>query len=319
MADPAWRHLTLPPDLAGQRLDQALAAELPEFSRGRLQTWIKAGRVLVNGGPCRTRDRVWGGEQVQVEPDPEVPPGECEPQPVPLDILFEDQDLLIIHKPAGLVVHPAAGNWDGTLQNGLLYHDPNLGRIPRAGIVHRLDKDTSGLLMVARSLRAHTSLVAQLQARQIRRQYLALVNGIPVAGGRVDLPIGRHPQERTRMAVTPGGKPAVTHYSVLENFQVHSLLQVRLETGRTHQIRVHLAQIGYPICGDPVYGGRARLPPKAPPELAAALRSFKRQALHAELLGLRHPGTGEDLEWEVPPPEDMLDLIDRLREASEYE
>jgi len=238
---------------------------------------------------------------------------DCQPQPIPLDIRYQDADLLVLYKPPGLVVHPAAGNPDGTLQNGLLYWDPDLVRLPRCGIVHRLDKDTSGLMVVARSLSAHTGLVAQLQAHSVKREYLAVVNGIPVAGATLDLPIGRHPTQRIRMAVTPGGRPAVTHFQVQERFAAHSLLAVQLETGRTHQIRVHLAHIRFPILGDPVYGGRLRLPPRPSIALAEYLQAFRRQALHARRLSLTHPVSGATLAWEAPPPADMQRLIDLLR------
>jgi 23S rRNA pseudouridine1911/1915/1917 synthase len=307
------RVIAIPTDLAGYRVDQALSRLMPEFSRSRLQSWIKARLVTLDGRFCRQRDKVTGGEHVEVLVllADQV---ECRPQPVPLTIVHEDDELLVIDKPAGLVVHPAAGNPDGTLQNGLLHHDQRLARLPRGGIVHRLDKDTSGLLVVAKTLRAHTSLVTQLQARSIRRQYLAVVSGIPVAGGTVEAPIGRHPSLRTRMAVTPSGKPAVTHYRVKERYSAHSLLDVRLETGRTHQIRVHLAYVRYPILGDPVYGGRLRLPPKASDALIRCLRGFRRQALHAMRLSLRHPATGAELGWQAPVPSDMGELIEVLRE-----
>ena len=300
-------------DLAGLRLDQALAELLPEFSRSRLQSWIKAGRVTLDGAPCQVRDKVLGGESVELLVVLEDQVG-LRPQAIAVNIVYQDPDLLVVVTPTGLVVHPAAGNRDGTLQNGLLHYDPRLARIPRCGIVHRLDKDTSGLLVVARSLRAHSSLVAQLQARSVKRQYLAVVTGLPVAGATVDAPIGRHPTQRTRMAVTPRGKPAVTHYRVRERYRAHSLLEVRLETGRTHQIRVHLAHVHYPILGDPVYGGRLRLPAGAGEALIEALRVFRRQALHAERLSICHPGSGEQMTWQAPLPQDMQGLLDILRE-----
>jgi 23S rRNA pseudouridine1911/1915/1917 synthase len=312
--DPAREAITrqIPLSLAGCRLDQALAQLLPEHSRSRIQSWIRDGRVTLDGASCRPRDRVAGGEQAEIRVVREGR-SQCRPQRMSLEILYQDADLLVVNKPAGLVVHPAAGNREGTLQNGLLHLDPTLACLPRCGIVHRLDKDTSGLMVVARSERAHTALVAQLQARSVRRQYLALVNGLPVAGGTVDAPIGRHPSQRTRMAVVPGGKPAVTRYRVEKRYRDHCLLEVRLETGRTHQIRVHLAHIRYPIVGDPVYGGRLRLPSGAAPELVDALRAFRRQALHAERLSLDHPGSGRRLQWQVPMPADMQALVDLLR------
>jgi 23S rRNA pseudouridine1911/1915/1917 synthase len=307
------RSLVVPAELAGRRLDQALAELLPEFSRSRLQAWIKRGLVTRDGVVCRSRDRVLGGERVDalLVLEDEV---EIGPQPIPLRFLHRDEDLLVIDKPPGLVVHPAAGNRDGTLQNGLLYFDSRLARIPRCGIVHRLDKDTSGLLVVARSLRAHSALVAQLQSRTMKREYLAVVTGVPVGGAKVDAPIGRHPTQRTRMAVVPTGKPAVTHFRVAERFRGHSLLQVRLETGRTHQIRVHLAYVRYPILGDPVYGGRLRVPAGATDTLAQTLRGFRRQALHAVRLSLEHPVSGAAMTWESPLPSDLARLLVVLRE-----
>ncbi len=307
--------LEIPADLGGSRLDQALARLLPDFSRSRLQEWIRRGLVSLDGGNCRPKDKVLGGELVEVLAVLE-PREQCRPQPIGLNLVYQDADLLVIDKPPGLVVHPAAGNPDGTLQNGLLYFDPSLAQLPRSGIVHRLDKDTSGLLVVARSLRAHTSLVQQLQSRSMKREYLAVVYGVPVAGATVDAPIGRHPTQRVRMAVVAGGKPAVTHYRVRERFRDHALLDVRLESGRTHQIRVHLAHVHFPILGDPVYAGRPRLPAGASPVLADCLRGFRRQALHATRLSLRHPGSGEPMSWEAPPPADMAQLIDTLRRES---
>ncbi len=300
------------PEQAGLRLDQALAQLFPDYSRSCLQQWVREGRVTLDGRACRPRDKVFGGERVEIRARMEDRI-ECNPQAIPLEILFEDECLLVIDKPAGLVVHPAAGNPDGTLQNALLHHDPGLVRQPRAGIVHRLDKDTSGLLVVARTPAAHKSLVEQLQAREVRREYRALVQGVMVAGGTVEAPIGRHPVQRVRMAVVPGGKPAVTHYRVLERFRHHSYLRVNLETGRTHQIRVHLAHIRHPLVGDPAYGGRLRLPAGAPDELRELLRGFRRQALHALRLGLKHPASGEWLEWEAPLPADMARLLEALR------
>jgi 23S rRNA pseudouridine1911/1915/1917 synthase len=298
------------------RLDRALADLLPAYSRCRLQQWLKTGQLRVDGHVRRPRDPVVGGETVSGELalETETP---AVPQAIPLDIRYEDSDVLVLNKPAGLVAHPAAGNRDGTLVNALLHHAPELAALPRAGLVHRLDKDTTGLLVVARSLRAHTALVEQLQARRIEREYLAVVNGVPVAGGAVDAPVGRHPVDRQRMAVTPGGKPAVTHYRVLRRFRAHALLRVRLETGRTHQIRVHLAHLRFPLLGDPVYGGRARLPPQASPRCIVAIRNFRRQALHAERLALTHPVTGERLEWRAEIPADLAELLAVLREDAE--
>jgi len=276
-----------------------------------LQQWLKTGQLRVNGCVWRPRDAVAGGETVSGDLVLEAETTAAA-QDIPLDIRHEDADLLIVNKPAGLVAHPAAGNRDGTLVNALLHHAPELEALPRAGLVHRLDKDTTGLLVVARSLRAHTALVEQLQARRIEREYVAVVNGVLVAGGTVDAPIGRHPVDRQRMAVTAGGKPAVTHYRVMRRFRVHTLSRVKLETGRTHQIRVHMAHIRFPLLGDPVYGGRLRLPPNAAPSCIAVLQNFHRQALHAERLALTHPATGEWLEWRAELPADLAELLAAL-------
>ena len=301
------------PDMDGQRLDQALAQLFPDYSRSRLQQWVKAGRVSRNGEPVRNKDKVQAGDWILLDAE-EEPVTTAVAQAIPLTIVFEDEDILVINKPAGLVVHPAAGNPDGTLQNALLHHAPALDRLPRAGIVHRLDKDTSGLLVVAKSLKAHKYLIEQLQAREIEREYRTIVQGVPIAGGSVDAPIGRHPTQRTKMAVVVNGKPAQTDYRVLERFRQHSLLAVKLHSGRTHQIRVHMAYIHFPVLGDPVYGGRLRIPAGSSPAFIDALRQFKRQALHACRLALAHPVTGDWLEWEAPMPDDMLALIDALRD-----
>jgi len=303
---------------AGMRLDQALAAIFPDYSRARLQQWIKQGLVSVDGSTAkRPKDKVIGGELVELEAlmEDQV---ECCPEPIPLEIVYEDESLLVINKPAGLVVHPAAGNPDGTMQNALLHHDETLVQLPRAGIVHRLDKETSGLLVVAKSLVAHKYLVEQLQERSIKREYRAVVTGVMTAGGSVDQPIGRHPNQRTKMAVILSGKPAVTHYRVLERFRYHTYVKVILETGRTHQIRVHMAHIRYPLVGDPVYAGRLRIPPGVTPQLEAMLRRFKRQALHARKLGLEHPKTGEWMEWTTEPPQDMQELLRVLEQDTAY-
>ncbi len=304
------------PALAGQRLDQALASLFDGFSRSRLQQWIREGRVLVDGKVLRARDRVCGGERVELEAVLE-PRGEAQPEDIPLHIVYRDEALLVVDKPASLVVHPAAGNWEGTLQNALLHFDPGLAVLPRSGIVHRLDKDTTGLLVVARTLVAHKRLVAALAARVVTREYRAIVVGVPTAGGTVEAPIGRHPTARTRMAVVQHGRPATTHYRVLERFRAYALLEVNLETGRTHQIRVHLAHIRHPIVGDPVYAGRLRLPSGATPLLVEALSGFGRQALHAHRLALAHPVTGEWMEWEAPMPPDMQALLEALRTDAE--
>jgi 23S rRNA pseudouridine1911/1915/1917 synthase len=300
--------LDLPPDLAGLRLDQALARLLPQYSRSRLQGWIDAGAVQVDGRQLRGRDKVVGGEKVRIEARVE-PEGHVTAEEIPLDVVFEDRALLVINKPAGLVVHPGAGNAAHTLQNALLAFDPKLAVVPRAGIVHRLDKDTSGLLVVARTPEVHTALVAAISEREVERHYIALCMGVMTAGGTVDEPIGRHRSQRTRMAVRSDGRAAVTHYRVMKRFRAHTLVRAELETGRTHQIRVHLSHIGYPIVGDPEYGGRRRLPAGASPELVSALEGFRRQALHAARLKLEHPVSGKEMEWEAPVPGDMAGLI----------
>lgn len=300
--------LVLPPDVAGQRLDQALARVLPQYSRARLQQWIDEARVTANGRVPRRSDRVAGGEQIEIRVV-EVPAGDWQAEAIPLRIVYEDDALLVIDKPAGLVVHPGAGNPEGTLLNALLHHTPALNTLPRAGIVHRIDKETTGLLVVAKTEPARLDLMRQLKARTLSREYLALVQGIVIAGGTVDAPIARHAQTRTRMAVSERGKPAVSHYRVEKKFRAHTLLRVKLESGRTHQIRVHMAHLKHPLVGDPVYGGRLHLPKGASDALVESLRAFRRQALHAARLGLVHPVSGEAMGWESPLPEDMRALI----------
>ncbi|HEX7338753.1 MAG TPA: 23S rRNA pseudouridine(1911/1915/1917) synthase RluD [Rhodanobacteraceae bacterium] len=307
-------HAAVPLELAGQRLDQSLARMFPDYSRSRLVAWLADGQIRVDGAVARPRARVHGGEEVVVDAvlTDEV---ELAPQAMELDIRYEDADLLVLVKPAGLVVHPGAGNPDGTLLNGLLHHDPALAQLPRAGIVHRLDKDTSGLMVVARSLPAHTALVAMLSRHDVARQYEAVVKGVLIAGDSIDEPIGRHPKDRIRQAVrdAQAGRHAVTHYRVRERFRAHSLVQCNLETGRTHQIRVHMAHIGHGLVGDPLYGGSLRLPRGASPDVVAALRGFHRQALHAERLAFVHPVSGEDMRFEAERPADMTALIETLR------
>jgi 23S rRNA pseudouridine1911/1915/1917 synthase len=298
----------------GQRLDQALASLLPAYSRSRLQAWIKEGHVRLNGKQVAPRQTVWEGDVLEVEEQLSAEALAFQAEDIPLDIVFEDESLLVINKPAGLVVHPGSGNWQGTLLNGLLHHAPALACVPRAGIVHRLDKETSGLLVVAKSLTAQTDLVRQLQARTVKREYLALVQGFPDLSGTVDAPVGRHSGNRVKMAVTPVGKPAITHFEVLESYAQHSLIRCRLETGRTHQIRVHMQFIGFPLLGDPVYNGKGLAVSE---ELRPVLREFTRQALHATQLGLVHPASGEKMEWQAEPPEDMADLIEVLQQDAE--
>jgi 23S rRNA pseudouridine1911/1915/1917 synthase len=306
------RHrLSLPAAAAGLRFDQALARALPQYSRARLKEWIESGAVQVEGRALRAKDKVLGGEQVRIEARL---PAETHSraEPLPLEVVFRDRALLVIDKPAGLVVHPGAGNLHGTLQNALLALDPRLALLPRAGLVHRLDKDTSGLLVVARTPEALTALSAALAAREVGREYLAVCTGVMTAGGTIDRPIGRHRTQRTRMAVRSDGREALTHYRVVRRYRAHTLVRVQLETGRTHQIRVHLAHAGFPLVGDPVYGGRRRLPAGCPPRLAAALGGFSRQALHAARLTLRHPVSGREMAWESPVPPDMRQLLEAL-------
>lgn len=302
--------------MAGLRLDQAAARLMTGFSRERLKEWIEEGSLLCNGRVGRPKDRVHAGDELVLDAEMEVEV-EAVAENIPLEILYEDTEILVINKPAGLVVHPGAGNPTGTLLNALLYHSPDLERLPRAGIVHRLDKDTSGLLVVAKTLSAQSSLVSQLQSKTVYREYEAVVNGVLVSGATVEAPISRHPADRLRMAVVASGKPAVTHYRVLERFRGHSHLRVILETGRTHQIRVHMTHVGHPLVGDPTYGGRPRPPRGASEALLRSLSDFSRQALHARRLSLCHPASGQEMSWSVELPEDMLQLLAVLREDAE--
>ncbi|PZO62891.1 MAG: 23S rRNA pseudouridine(1911/1915/1917) synthase RluD [Pseudoxanthomonas suwonensis] len=304
---------SVPPELAGKRVDAVLAELFPQFSRSRLAEWLKSGDALVDGRTLRPRDRLTGGERLTLAVTLEAQTA-ARPQDIPLDILHEDADVIVIDKPAGLVVHPGAGNPDGTLVNALLHHDPALAALPRAGVVHRLDKDTSGVMMIARTLPAQTALVEQLASRGVHRQYLAVVQGALVAGGTVDAAIDRHPRDRLRMAVREDGREAITHYRLLARYRAHTALQCRLETGRTHQIRVHMQHIRHPIVGDPLYGGPMKLPKGADEALAAALRGFPRQALHAQVLEFRHPLTDQPLRCEAPIPADLQQLM-RLLQA----
>lgn len=303
---------TVPADMDGQRLDQALATLYPEYSRSQIQKWIKAGHIRVDDKILKPKDRLTGGEEILIETVLEVQT-DFAAENIPLDIVYEDDDILVLNKPADLVVHPAAGNWSGTLVNALLHYKPTLEMLPRAGIVHRLDKDTTGLMVVAKTLIAHTALVEQLQARDVSREYLALVHGNVVAGSTIEANIGRHPVDRKRQAVTEGGKEAITHYRIEERFPHHTLLRVSLETGRTHQIRVHLSWKHMPIVGDQVYGGRPRVPAGASESVRQAVQQFPRQALHATRLGLHHPVSGDYLQWEIAVPADMAALLDTLR------
>lgn len=304
--------LDVPAALAGSRLDAGLARLLPQYSRTRIREWIELGYARVNGRTCRPRDRLYGGERVTLQV-PVIAESHATAQPLKLAVVHEDDALLVVDKPAGLVVHPGAGNPDHTLMNALLAFDSRLASIPRAGIVHRLDKDTSGLLVIARTLEAHTALVRDLAARTVSRDYAAVCVGLVRASGSVDAPIARDRGDRKRMAVRLGGRDARTHYQVVERFRGHSFLKVSLETGRTHQIRVHLAHVKSPIVGDPVYGGRLRVPKGATQALVETLRAFKRQALHAERLELTHPESGERMEWTARLPRDMRTLLQALR------
>lgn len=305
----------VPPEMAHQRLDQVLAGLYPQYSRSQLQKWIKAGQVSVDDKVLKPKERLTGGEEiiVAVTEDKQT---HYEPEAMPLDIIYEDDAILVMNKPVGLVVHPAAGNWSGTLVNGLLHYRAAQEKLPRAGIVHRLDKDTSGLMVVAKTLEAHQSLVAQLQARDVSREYLALVHRAVIAGNTIEGNIGRHHVDRKKMAVTDGGKTAITHYRVEERFPHHTLLRVALETGRTHQIRVHLSWKQMPIVGDATYGGRPRVPAGISDELRAVLLQFPRQALHATRLGLTHPVSAEEMHWAVDVPLDMQQLLQQLRTES---
>jgi 23S rRNA pseudouridine1911/1915/1917 synthase len=304
----------IPAELAGQRLDSALARLLPEHSRTRIKGWIEAGQVSVGRLPCKPRDLVETGSRINVRIAVAEPQTTVLPESIPLTLMYEDRDVLVVDKPAGLVVHPGAGNPNHTLQNALLGIDPSLASLPRAGIIHRLDKDTSGLLVVARTPEAHTSLSRQLLARTVSRDYMAVSAGVMTSGGTIDEPIGRHRTDRLRMAIRPSGRQATTHYRIIERFRAHTWSSVKLETGRTHQIRLHLAHIKYPIVGDPVYGGRLALPRGATPALTDMLRSFKRQALHAAALGFEHPRTGRRLSLESPLPADYVALLAALRD-----
>lgn len=304
---------TVPPELSGQRLDQALARMFPEFSRSRLKSWLLQGFITVDERSMRPRDAVAGGETVLLQPQPEVAI-QSEPEPLDLDIIFEDEDCLVVNKPAGLVVHPGAGNQRGTLMNGLLHHVAGLKQLPRAGIIHRLDKDTSGLLLVAKTLEAHTALVRALAEREIDRHYLAVCCGVLTGGGSIDEPIARHPVDRLKMSVQREGKAALTHYRVIQRFAAHTYVSVQLETGRTHQIRVHFAHRRHALVGDQTYGGRLAIPAGASERLRDTLRRFRRQALHAEKLAFVHPASSEKIQLQVEPPADFAGLLGALAE-----
>ncbi|RJS92269.1 23S rRNA pseudouridine(1911/1915/1917) synthase RluD [Salinisphaera sp. Q1T1-3] len=302
----------LPESAAGQRLDRALADLLPDYSRSRLKQWLTEGTLTVDDGSPAPKTAVAGGELVHLRVPVTSHDETLAPEPIALNIIYEDADIIVLDKPAGLVMHPGAGNPDGTLANALLAHDPALAALPRAGIVHRLDKDTSGILVVARTFAAHKQLVADLAERTVKREYEAVSVGVMTAGGHVDAPIDRHPMDRKKMAVREEGRDAVTHYRVITRYRAHTHVRCQLETGRTHQIRVHMAHIRYPLLGDPVYGRRLALPKDSAPAFVDVLRGFRRQALHAARLGLTHPTTGDDMAWEAPRPADFQALLDAL-------
>jgi 23S rRNA pseudouridine1911/1915/1917 synthase len=314
-SDRITRTVTVEPGQAGMRLDQVAAELLGDFSRARLQKWIRAGDLRVDGEVAKPTYRMRGGERLQLDAEPELR-DDVLPEPIPLAVIHADDDIIVLDKPAGMVVHPAAGNPDGTLQNALLNFDPHLAALPRAGIVHRLDKDTSGVMVVARSLRAHHSLVEQLQTREMSRVYRAVIIGELISGGTVDAPIGRHPVDRKRMAVIAAGRPAVSRYRVVERFRGLTHIEVSLETGRTHQIRVHMAHIGHALVGDPVYGRASRRRRGMSDELAELLRNFPRQALHAKRIELVHPGSREVMRFKAPLPADLVGLLEALRELA---
>lgn len=307
----------IPDELIGMRIDQALAKMFPEYSRGQLTKWLKAGDVLVNGQILKPKESIQGGEKVTIGTELQVQDESWQAETIALDIIYEDDDVIIINKPAGMVVHPGAGNHQGTLVNALLAHAPQLANIPRAGIVHRIDKATTGLLMIAKTLTAHNSLVSQLQARTVKREYQAVACGVFTAGGTVDEAIGRHSIDRKRMAVSATGKPSVTHYRVEQRYRAHTLIKCKLETGRTHQIRVHMAHIRHPLLGDPVYGGRFKQAKGMSDSCREVIQNFRRQALHAGLLGFIHPTTGEEVSWQIDLPDDMQQLVDALAADAE--
>ncbi|MCK5003376.1 MAG: 23S rRNA pseudouridine(1911/1915/1917) synthase RluD [Gammaproteobacteria bacterium] len=309
--------ISIPDELTGQRLDVVLAELVPDYSRNRLKQWLLEGQILLDGQTAKPKTKVYGDQQLQLNIKAVDVDDVCVAEDIPLNIVYQDDSLIVVNKPAGLVVHPAAGHRQGTLQNALLFFDKTLADVPRAGIVHRLDKDTSGLMVVARTLASHKYLVNQIQQRDVHREYQTLVHGVMTGGGTVDQPIGRHAHDRIRMTVREDGRPSVTHYRVLDRYRVYTHLHVELETGRTHQIRVHMQHLRHPVVGDPVYAGRSRLPAGADESFLEQLKNFKRQALHAWRLSLNHPETGELIQWEAPLPEDMVNLIAGMKEDME--
>ena len=306
-------HVIIPDRLIGQRIHSAMAQMLPDYSRSKITTWVRSGGALINGKTFKPKEKILGGEIVTLNIKAEKT-NDWKAEDIPLDIVFEDDDIIVVNKPVGLVTHPGAGNWTGTLANALLHYDPSLANLDRAGIVHRLDKNTSGLMVVARSELAQKNLVEQLQTHAVSREYSAIVYGHMISGGTVDEPIGRDPKDRIRQAVVEDGKDAVTHYRVIDRFAHHTHVKAILETGRTHQIRVHLSYIGHPLIADPMYGGKIRFPKKADDHLKNALKKFNRQALHAKKLTLTHPITLEQMSWKAPLPQDLQDLLKVLQE-----
>ncbi len=319
MSEQIQLEATVPDSMFGMRLDQAVAQLFPDYSRSRIQGWIKEGELTVDGQVIRPRDKLTGGEQIVVAATIAVIE-EHKAEQIPLDIVFEDEHILVLNKPSGLVVHPAPGHSEGTLLNALLHHAPEVAQVPRAGIVHRLDRETTGLMVVAKTIQAQTDLVEQLQDRSMGREYEAVVQGVMIGGGKVDAPMGRHSKNRQKMAVVGIGKEAVTHYRVLHKFRSHTHIRLKLETGRTHQIRVHMSHINYPLVGDPMYGGRFRLPKNTSEKMQQVLKNFRRQALHAKKLELWHPATGEHCSWEIDLPSDLQQLLAVLtRDADRYD
>ncbi|MCZ2720597.1 23S rRNA pseudouridine(1911/1915/1917) synthase RluD [Marinomonas sp. 15G1-11] len=317
MAERIVKEVQVPVDFSGQRLDQVSTELFEDFSRSRIQSWIKEGTILVDGKKVKAKEKVFGGETISLSVLVENQEVHL-PEDIPLSIVYEDDDILVINKPSGLVVHPASGHRDGTLLNAILHHAPEVGHVPRAGIVHRLDKETTGLMVVAKTLAAQTDLVSQLQDRSMGREYEAITIGVMTGGGVVDEPIGRHPHNRQKMAVEPiHGKEAITHFRLVKRFKNHTHIRLKLETGRTHQIRVHMSFVKFPLVGDPQYAGRLKMPKACSPELQEGIRLFRRQALHAKKLELTHPISGEFMEWEVDLPEDMQHLIELLKQDME--
>lgn len=323
MIEHIQKQIIVPREHHGQRIDSVIAQLVPEYSRSIISSWIKTGAVTVNKKSCKPKDKIMGGDLIDINvdfthQDTDTNFAQCEAEDIPLDVVYEDDDVLVINKPAGLVVHPGAGNREHTLVNALLHHAPSLHHLPRAGIIHRLDKDTTGLLIVAKTLIAHTSLIRQMQARDIQRHYITLVQGHVISGGTVDTGFGRHPRNRLKMAVIGQGRQAITHYTVNKQYHDFTLLDVSLMTGRTHQIRVHLSYINHPVVGDMLYSGRMRIPQNASDELRTMIQQFKRQALHACSISFSHPQTNQELTFEAPLPDDFKLLLNVLDEHYDY-